>query len=155
MWHGLNSAVPYIWCRNLGEVIRTLRPGAAPLAFVSCPPPDLLLRLGVTLLPGLPALPGPEVHYSRYASLRPRSIPGTHHLAQGRLANQLGHFPLDSNPGWGCPLLGTRSGDTHTLFLSLSCSPSLFSLPLPRMRAQQPLQLTITKRQPDDSALLA
>jgi hypothetical protein len=97
MWHGLYSAVTYIWGWNPGGVKRTLCTGAAPLAFMSCPlqnpdcwiapmcfwtpqtllpcqlfhsslaflfhcsPHHLLLRLNVTLLPGLPALPGLEV----------------------------------------------------------------------------------------------
>jgi hypothetical protein len=69
-------------------------------------------------------------------------------------------FSMDGNPGQGRPPLGTHLGNTYTspsisLSLSLSHSPSLFSFLPPKVRARQPLQLTMTKWQLDDSALLA
>jgi hypothetical protein len=81
-----------------------------------------------------------------------------HRLAQGHLANWLGHFLLDGNLGQGCLLLGTCSVTlplSLSLIPSLSLSLSLLSFPLPRVRAQQLLQLTLTKQQLDNSALFA
>jgi hypothetical protein len=105
-----------------------------------CSPPDLLLRLvSVTLLLGLPALPDPEV----------LAMPGKPLLP-------LGHPLLNTGTTWltswdiSC-WMATQAGDACPkepvpFSLPLSHSRSLFSFPPPRVRAQQPLQLTLTKQ---------
>jgi hypothetical protein len=68
-------------------------------------------------------------------------------------------FSSDGDPGRGHPLFGTYSGDispsislSHSLMLSLALPPCL---PFLHLRWSKPLQLTLTKQQPDNSALLA
>jgi hypothetical protein len=121
------------------------------LGLRKCHPRDCLLSLGLwshRAMPGMPPMPARALLC----------------LAQGCLANQLsilyGHWPKP-----GMPPLGTHLGDTtlsFSLSLSLSllslfppCSSSQSSFLPPRVRARKSLQLTLSRWQLDDSALLA
>jgi hypothetical protein len=96
------------------------------LAFLyHCFPPDLLLRLRKCYAPAWATCSAWSwsCSYARYAYPAHR---GTHRLVRRHLANQLGHFLLDDNPGQGLLPLGTHPGDNPTLTPSLLPSLSIF-----------------------------
>jgi hypothetical protein len=140
----------------------TLLPCCSHPSLVSLPLlstwPTPLLRLGKChhswgCLPSL-SWSRKSQHCTRYTSY---TCWGTSPLSMGTPGSPVGHSLRKA----------TQAGDTcpwepiwvtlppPSLSLSLSCSPSLFSFPPPRVRAWQSLQLILTKRQLDNSALLA